>query len=258
MNYGDLYGFPPLSECNITKSSLVFGSAVDFIVDSVRNYSNRIVFVCTGPLTNIAAAIMKSNFTMDFSTVRGLVFEGGGIYAPERDGTPGNYSDWNTFVDPVATAIVLSSLLNSSTSSSKAVMMGSDITSQTRITPFFREKVHGAVPGSPEGSVLKRGIEIVARWKDSFLYDFVTAAHIIRPRLFHIETLPVEVVVIGPESGRTLLDPYNGSFTQVAIGFSNETTITALSSSLTPPPPPSSLDDLLLTLITQTSDALVT
>ena len=91
--------------------------AVDFLIDTIQNSSEKITLCVLGPMTNIAKAILeKPEIT---SKIEQIIFMGGS--AKHGNTTP--VAEFNILVDPEAAKIVLDSGTN-------LIMMGLDVTHQ--------------------------------------------------------------------------------------------------------------------------------
>ncbi|AIG63988.1 nucleoside hydrolase [Corynebacterium atypicum] len=96
-------------------------SAVDFLVESVREYGDDLVIVATGPSTNVAAAIEADP---EFARNAHLVIMGGALTVP------GNVSAWaeaNINQDPEASDLMFRKAAD-------VTMVGLDVTLQTLLT----------------------------------------------------------------------------------------------------------------------------
>ncbi|SER42643.1 nucleoside hydrolase [Corynebacterium cystitidis] len=96
-------------------------SAVDFMVESVREYGDDLVIVPTGPSTTVAAAIEADE---DFANNAHIVMMGGALTVP------GNVSAWaeaNVNQDPEATDLLFKRAKD-------VTMIGLDVTLQTLLT----------------------------------------------------------------------------------------------------------------------------
>lgn len=95
-NVKNNYSDPPITDLDDR-------DAVDVILEAARTYSNDLVIVCTGPLTNIAQAISKDPEAM--RSIKRIFWMGGSF------STFGNISpvaEFNAFCDPEAAQEVLS------------------------------------------------------------------------------------------------------------------------------------------------------
>lgn len=96
--------------------------AVDFIVDTLKSYPQKITMCLTAPLTNFALALRKDPTIAD--NIEELVIMGGAV--AEGNITPA--AEFNFFCDPEAADIVLSAGIKTS-------IIPLDITHQITITP---------------------------------------------------------------------------------------------------------------------------
>lgn len=78
------------------------GFAPDFIIHSILNFPGEVTLVMTGPLTNLALAIIKCPEIVNH--VKEVIFMGGVIKGP---GNVTPTAEYNTYVDPEAARIVL-------------------------------------------------------------------------------------------------------------------------------------------------------
>jgi purine nucleosidase len=76
--------------------------AVDFLLGMIRRFPGELMLVATGPLTNVAEAILEDPEAM--RGLRGVTVMGGAIRTP---GNVGPTTEFNFAVDPEAAAIVL-------------------------------------------------------------------------------------------------------------------------------------------------------
>lgn len=99
---------------------------VDFIIRTLRESDEKIILVPTGPLTNIAMALIKAPDIKE--KIEKIVIMGGAVTDP---GNITSAAEFNIFVDPEAAKIVFSSgctiYLNSLDISMKAVFYEEDI-----------------------------------------------------------------------------------------------------------------------------------
>lgn len=112
--------------------------AVDFIIDAAKTYGKDLVYVPTGPLTNLDAAIARAPEIVD--EIGRVVLMGGALTVP------GNVNAWteaNISQDPDAANRVFRSGI-------PATMVGLDVTLQTLLT--YKE-TQLARPGHPGGRI---------------------------------------------------------------------------------------------------------
>jgi purine nucleosidase len=95
--------------------------AVDFIIESCIKYKKKIILCATGPLTNIALAILKEPLIKNY--IQEIVFMGGSAM---NLGNITPVAEFNIFVDPHAANIVLNSGI-------PLVMLGLDVTHKINV-----------------------------------------------------------------------------------------------------------------------------
>src|SRR5699024_11991497 len=92
------------------------GHAVDFIIEQVKNSQEKVTLVPTGPLTNIALALIKDPSIKD--NIDEIVLMGGGTFG---NWTPA--AEFNIYVDAEAAKVVYKNGL-------PVTMFGLDVTHQ--------------------------------------------------------------------------------------------------------------------------------
>jgi len=174
--------------------------AVDFIVDTLLTADESVTLVPTGPLTNIAVAIVKNPSILD--KVRRIVLMGGAM----REG--GNFSpsaEFNILVDPHAAQVVFEC-------GRPLVVMGLDVTHQVIAT---RERVARiASLGNPAARATAGMLGFFNRhdskkygYEGAPLHDPCTAAWLLRPDLFDAHECNITVETASPLTmGHTAVD----------------------------------------------------
>ena len=94
-------------------------SAVDYLIEQVKNNPGKITYICVGPLTNLALALQKApEITSLFAEV---IIMGGAVY---RSGNVTPHAEANIHCDPDAADLVFSSNL-------PLYLVGLDVTMKT-------------------------------------------------------------------------------------------------------------------------------
>lgn len=210
-------------------------SAVDFIIDSVNTYGKDLVYVPTGPMTNIAAALAKEPDIAQ--RIGSIVLMGGALTVP------GNVDAWqeaNISQDPDAADALFRS-------GAPVTMVGLDVTLQTLLT--YKETARWRQLGTAAGTFLADMTDFYIKAYETTsphlggcgLHDPLAVGVAVDPTL--VTTLPMNMKVEteGATRGRTigdeqrLNDPHKTM--RVAVGvdvprFLNEfmTRITSLAS----------------------------
>ncbi|PKU92458.1 nucleoside hydrolase [Bifidobacterium pseudolongum subsp. globosum] len=174
--------------------------AVDFIIDAVKTYGKDLVYVPTGPLTNLDAAIARAPEIVD--EIGRVVLMGGALTVP------GNVNAWteaNISQDPDAADRVFRSGI-------PATMVGLDVTLQTLLT--YNETRRWRDLGTPAGTFLADMTDFYIKAYETTaphlggcgLHDPLAVGVAVDPTL--VTTLPInmKVDVEGPTRGRTIGD----------------------------------------------------
>jgi purine nucleosidase len=109
------------------------GPAVDLIVDLARAHPGEITLVPIGPLTNVAAAIVREPKLPEL--LAGIVLMGGVVRYGES--LSNSWAEWNIRCDPEAAALVFRS-------ASSITMVGLDVTKQVKMRRSDLPRLHEA------------------------------------------------------------------------------------------------------------------
>jgi purine nucleosidase len=175
--------------------------AVDFIIETCLAADNNSIFLVTaGPLTNIGLAIERAPAIL--SKIKEIILMGGAL----REGgniTPS--AEFNIYVDPEAAQIVLRC-------GCPIVMMSLDVTHQVLTTRKRVDAIRNldSTVGEPIASL----IEFYERYDEEKyhldgapLHDPCTIAYLIKPDLFSLKEVNVEVETEGDFTrGATVVD----------------------------------------------------
>lgn len=174
--------------------------AVDFIIDAAKTYGKELVYVPTGPMTNIAAALRKAPEIKD--EIGRIVLMGGALTVC------GNVNAWeeaNISQDPDAADYLFRS-------GAPATMIGLDVTLQTLLT--YRETRQWRDLGTKAGAFLADMTDFYIKAYETTsphlggcgLHDPLAVGVAVDPTL--VDTLPMnlKVDVDGPTRGRTIGD----------------------------------------------------
>ena len=159
--------------------------AVDLIIDAVKKAPHEITIVCTGPMSNLAMAMMKAPEIKGM--IAGVVAISGAFglnryaFANATGDTP--QSEWNVYVDPEAAKIVYGSGV-------PLVALGLDVA--THFDVNFSEGDVEAFKNSdrPEARFLYKAIDFVhGRGFEAYctIIDCMAVAYVIDPAL--VETI---------------------------------------------------------------------
>lgn len=175
------------------------GSAVDFLVESVKKYGDDLVIVPTGPSTTIAAAIEADE---NFAENAHIVMMGGAL------SVPGNVRPWaeaNVNQDPEATDLLFRRAKD-------VTMIGLDVTLQTLLT--YEETSQWRELGTPGGDFLAVATDYYIKAYDTTaphlggcgLHDPLAVAVAVDPTLVTCLDINMKVDTEGETRGRTIGD----------------------------------------------------
>ena len=174
--------------------------AVDFIIDAVKTYGKDLVYVPTGPMTNIAAAIRKAPEIKD--KIGKIVLMGGALTVC---GNVNCCVEANISQDPDAADYLFRS-------GAPATMVGLDVTLQTLLT--YKETQQWRDLNTKAGDFLADMTDFYIKAYETTsphlggcgLHDPLAVGVAVDPTL--VTTLPInlQVDVEGPTRGRTIGD----------------------------------------------------
>lgn len=167
---------PPPPGGFATTKVLEARSAVDFLVETVRNAPGEVTILALGPLTNIALAMRMDR---DFARhVKQLVIMGGGIASlPGGGGNHTPNAEFNFYVDPEAARIVLRSGI-------PIVLSPLNISRQARFTKAWYDEI--VAVDTPMTRLIRDSMgPRFAQFPDRtpLMYDQVAAAYLVDPTL---------------------------------------------------------------------------
>lgn len=174
--------------------------AVDFIIDAAKTYGKELVYVPTGPMTNIAAALRKAPEIKD--EIGRIVLMGGALTVC------GNVNAWeeaNISQDPDAADYLFRS-------GAPATMIGLDVTLQTLLT--YRETRQWRDLGTKAGAFLADMTDFYIKAYETTsphlggcgLHDPLAVGVAVDPTLVDTLSMNLKVDVDGPTRGRTIGD----------------------------------------------------
>ncbi|MFI5369707.1 MAG: nucleoside hydrolase [Spirochaetia bacterium] len=176
-------------------------SAASFIVRTLMGSRNPLTLVPTGPLTNVALALLEEPKLA--GKVERIVLMGGAV--ADSNITPA--AEFNIYVDPEAAKIVFGSGI-------PIVMVGLDVTNKALLS--FIDIDEMASWRGPVSRVVAPLLRFFAQAnRDIFgfagapLHDALAVAHLLRPEVIRTRRMNVEIETAGELTrGRTVADVY--------------------------------------------------
>ena len=177
---------------------------VDWLVGMMRQYDGELVYVATGPLTNLATALKREPALKDF---KGRVVSMGGALTVR--GNVSHYAEANIAQDPEAAKLCYESGLD-------ITLVGLDVTMRSRLTAndalaWAKASTQSAHKASPQaGALLSQMllyyIENMRALPDSvYVHDPSAVICALHPDFFTILPLPLTVETEGEDRGRTVV-----------------------------------------------------
>eukprot|EP00760_Papus_ankaliazontas_P000764 PhM_4_TR10213/c0_g1_i1/m.105595/K01239/iunH; purine nucleosidase len=208
--------FPILNEKPV-RAPLTKTDAPQFIVEKLRAATEKVIFLETGPLTTLAAAIRIDATICD--KIEKLVWMGGALR------TGGNVHDlvecghdssaeWNVYWDADAAAEVWAK------TKFPIIMCPLDITNTVRITPEF---IRGLAKDRKYPATDLAGLcySLVA-FRAYYCWDVLATAFVGAPDIFTLEEVRTEIVTTGESQGQTKIVKKGGRATSVMKTVDND------------------------------------
>jgi inosine-uridine nucleoside N-ribohydrolase len=205
----DIHGVTGLGDAVLTPSERAVGAdrGPAAIIRIARARPGEITLVCTGPLTNLAIAL---NVEPDLpKLLKQVVVMGGAFRAP---GNTKPWAEFNILLDPDAAKQVFD------TEWPDLTVIGLDVTHQTTISRAQWDQLR-ADPGADATLVadITQFTFVTREREEFFLHDPLALGVAIDPTLVTNEVGQIEMVIDGPERGRTVFTAGGGA-TKVAFG----------------------------------------
>jgi len=175
--------------------------AVDFLIRVIMGSREPVTLVPTGPLTNVALALLKEPALAQ--KVGRIVLMGGAVY--DSNITPA--AEFNIYVDPEAAKIVFEC-------GAPIVMVGLDVTNKARLSFADIDEL-----GSWNGRVSRvvapllrffaRANHEIFGFDGAPLHDALAVAHLLKPEVIRTRRMNVAIETTGEHTrGRTVADVY--------------------------------------------------
>ncbi len=175
--------------------------AVDFLIQTIMGSRDPITLVPTGPLTNVALALLKEPGVA--RAVERIVLMGGAVH----DSNISPAAEFNIFVDPEAAKVVFGC-------GAPIVMVGLDVTNKARLSFADIDEME-----SWEGRVSRVVAPLlrffattnneVFGFPGAPVHDALAVAHLVRPEVIKTRRMNVEIETAGELTrGRTVADVY--------------------------------------------------
>ncbi len=175
--------------------------AVDFLVQTVMESGTPLILVPTGPLTNVALAMLKDPRIT--TKLERIVLMGGAVF--DSNITPA--AEFNIYVDPEAAKVVFGSGV-------PITMVGLDVTNKALfgfddIEELSRLNGNVSRVVSPLLKFFAQANKDIFGFDGAPLHDALAVAHLIKPEVIKTRNMNVEIETEGDLTrGRTVADVY--------------------------------------------------
>lgn len=174
------------------------GSAVEFIINTVKQFPGEITLVTLGPLTNLALAINQAPEIIPL--IRRLVMMGGAFAHHGHRGNVTPVAEFNIYCDPHAADRIFRQKI-------PIVVVGLDVTHEVVVTePELQE-----IATNPQVAMLKQAANHYLNFSDKYegingmrIHDALTISYLMLPDAFETIAAPVRVACEGIAAGETI------------------------------------------------------
>jgi inosine-uridine nucleoside N-ribohydrolase len=197
----DIHGYDGLGDINLpTPKYKVKRPAVNFLIKCARKFRGDLTIIATGPLTNIALAILIDK---DFpSNIKRLIHMGGAFGITEYGyGNDTPTAEFNIYTDPEAAKIVYNNIPD-------LHLIGLDITNSPKIRIDTEGIERIKREGGRYGALLYEMTRKLYRIRDSIsLHDTIPVAYMIDNSILKMKKYWVDVELEGIYTrGQTIVD----------------------------------------------------
>ena len=178
----------------------VIESAVDFIIESVHKYKKELILVTTGPMTDLAKAILKDPSILNEI---GYIYSMLGALAAPGNVTP--YKEANAGMDPEAAKVVLEA-------DAPLMVIGLDVTRKTLMSfdDLKRWQAMGTKRADFLSACVEYYLEAYKKWhpylKGCALHDPLAVGAALHPEWLTAIPMHLTCVTEGEADGRTCED----------------------------------------------------
>jgi purine nucleosidase len=189
--------FPILNQTETIQTPLLAEPGQDFMVRVLKEASEPITLLMTGPLTNLAYALDTAPEIE--AKIQRLIWMGGALNVPgnvEKNWEPGQdgSAEWNAYWDPISVARVWQSSI-------QIIMCSLDITNNVPVTSEFVKRI-GKQRQYPISDLVGQCYALVIP-QDYYAWDVLATAYLGHPEAFELHEFETEIITTGRSQGRT-------------------------------------------------------
>jgi purine nucleosidase len=189
--------FPILNQTETIQTPLLAEPGQDFMVRVLKEASEPVTLLMTGPLTNLAHALDTAPEIE--AKIQRLIWMGGALNVPgnvEKNWEPGQdgSAEWNAYWDPISVARVWQSSI-------QIIMCSLDITNNVPVTSEFVKRI-GKQRQYPISDLVGQCYALVIP-QDYYAWDVLATAYLGHPEAFELHEFETEIIPNGRSQGRT-------------------------------------------------------
>ncbi|MBH8575063.1 nucleoside hydrolase [Nostocaceae cyanobacterium CENA369] len=188
---------PILNQKEIVNTPLVAETGQDFMVKVLREASEPVTLMVTGPLTTVATALDKAPDIE--AKIQKIVWMGGALNVPgnvEKNWEPGQdgSAEWNVYWDAVSAARVWETQI-------EIIMCPLDLTNNVPVTSELVYKM-GRQRHYPISDLAGQCYALVIP-QDYYFWDVLATAYLGHPEYYQLQEWETEIITTGLSQGRT-------------------------------------------------------
>jgi len=192
---------PILNQSEKIRTPLVSKTGQDFMVQVLREASEPVTLMVTGPLTTVAAALDAAPEIE--SKIKEIIWMGGALNVPgnvEKSieaGQDGS-AEWNVYWDPISAQRVWQTQIS-------IVLCPLDITNNVPVTSEFVRQL-GKQRQYPLSDLAGQCYALVIP-QDYYFWDLLATAYLAYPEFYQLREWEVTIITTGRSQGRTKIEP---------------------------------------------------
>lgn len=192
---------PTLNQREVINTPLVTETGQDFMVQVLREASEPVTLMVTGPLTTVAVALEKAPEIA--GKIHKIVWMGGALNVPgnvEKGLEPGQdgSAEWNVYWDAISAAQVWETPI-------EIIMCPLDLTNNVPITSELVQKM-GQQRHYPLSDLAGQCYAMVIP-QDHYFWDVLATAYLGNPEAYQLREWETEIITNGISQGRTKVIP---------------------------------------------------
>ncbi|PHJ58718.1 nucleoside hydrolase [Nostoc linckia z18] len=188
---------PILNQRETITTPLVAEPGQDFMIQVLREASDPVTLMVTGPLTTVAAALEKAPDIE--AKIQKIVWMGGALNVPgnvEKSLEPGQdgSAEWNVYWDAISAAQVWKTQI-------EIIMCPLDLTNNVPVTSELVQKM-GRQRHYPASDLAGQCYALVIP-QDYYFWDVLATAYLGHPEFYQLREWETEIITTGVSQGRT-------------------------------------------------------